>query len=106
MSTPPDIAFLLAEIDRLKSWNGLMSLLNERYPADVITGESGDAGAMVVRLTREVDRLRDALVEASIGLEVAATFDGPAKEICAKRLKTVNEALEQSDQAIDAARET
>lgn len=47
---------LRAEVARLHSWPGVMSLLDEHYPADVFTGESGDPGARVVALAHEVDR--------------------------------------------------
>lgn len=49
---------LLAEVDRLHSWDGLMSLLDEHYPADIFTGSSGDDGPRIIALTREVDRLK------------------------------------------------
>jgi hypothetical protein len=47
-----------AEVDRLHSWQGLMSLLDEHYPAHIFTGESGDEGPRVLALVREVDRLQ------------------------------------------------
>jgi hypothetical protein len=53
-----DIEFLLAEIDRLKTWDGLMEILDEHYPPEVFDGSSGDPGARIVVLLREVDRLR------------------------------------------------
>lgn len=53
------LRYLRAEVERLHTWAGLMSLLDEHYPADVMTGESGDPGPRIVALTREVERLRD-----------------------------------------------
>lgn len=52
---------LLTEVERLHSWAGLMSLLDEHYPADVFTGDSDDPGPRIVALTREVERLRAAV---------------------------------------------
>lgn len=49
---------LRAERDRLHSWAGLMSLLDEHYPADVFTGRSQDVGPQIIALIREIDRLR------------------------------------------------
>jgi len=49
---------LRAEIDRLHTWAGLMSLLAEHYPPEVFDGSSSDPGSMVVRLTRQLDSLR------------------------------------------------
>lgn len=48
------------EIDRLRSWSGLMSMLDEHYPASIFVGdgETADPGARIVALVREVDRLR------------------------------------------------
>jgi hypothetical protein len=49
---------LAAEVRRLHTWDGLMSLLDEHYPSDVMTGESGDPGPRILRLTREVHLLK------------------------------------------------
>lgn len=53
-----DAAALLEELDALHSWSGLISLLDEHYPADVFDGSSGDPGPRIVALIREVDQLR------------------------------------------------
>lgn len=45
------------EIERLRSWDGLMEVLDEHYPADAFVGSSGDKGPRIIALTREVDRL-------------------------------------------------
>jgi hypothetical protein len=47
-----------AEFARLHSWEGLMSLLDEHYPADIFIDDSGDLGPRVVVLIRECDVLR------------------------------------------------
>ena len=59
--TYDDYGILLGELERLSSWDGLMSVLDEHYPADVFNGSSGDPGARIVVLVREIDRLRAAL---------------------------------------------
>jgi hypothetical protein len=61
-----------AEIERLHTWEGLMSLLDEHYPAEVFDGSSGDPGARIVASTREIAQLR-----ANITTKAAAA----AKEI-------------------------
>jgi hypothetical protein len=54
-----------AEIDRLHSWDGLMELLDEHWPADIFTGESGDPGPRIVALIRMVDQARAAAATSS-----------------------------------------
>lgn len=55
------------EIERLHSWKGLMSLLDEHYPSDIF--EEGplakEPGTRIFTLIREVDRLK-AIVEEHI----------------------------------------
>lgn len=51
------------EVERLRSWAGLMETLDEHYPADVFTGTSGDKGPRIIALTREVDRLLKKVAE-------------------------------------------
>ena len=53
-----------------RSWAGLNTLLDDHYPPDVFTGDSGDRGPRIVALTRaleraeaERDRYRQALEE-------------------------------------------
>jgi hypothetical protein len=57
-----DVPALLAEVDRLHSWEGLMSLLDEHWPEDIFptVEDSGDRdwGPRIVSLLRWVDRLR------------------------------------------------
>jgi hypothetical protein len=52
---------LLAEVDRLHSWGGLMSLVDEHYPADIFPRgedrEDRDTGPRIISLLAEVDRL-------------------------------------------------
>lgn len=61
------LAAARAEIDRLNTWDGLLSILDEHYPAEVFE-KSPDPGARIVTLTRhlaaareENGRLREAL---------------------------------------------
>jgi hypothetical protein len=53
------LAEVWPELERLRSWAGLMETLDEHYPAEVFDGSSGDPGPRIVALTREVDRLRE-----------------------------------------------
>ena len=48
------------EIERLNTWNGLISLLDKHYPADIFDGSSGDPGPRTVALIREIGRLKGA----------------------------------------------
>lgn len=61
---------LLAEVARLHTWAGLMSLLDQHYPPDTFDGSSGDPGPRIIALTREVGRLRDLNAELSETLDV------------------------------------
>ena len=47
-----------AEIERLHSWDGLMSLVDEHYPSDVVDGSSGEPGPRLIVLLREIERWR------------------------------------------------
>lgn len=67
-----------AELARLHSWNGLMSLLDEHYPADIFIGSSGDHGPRVVALIREIDSLRETIEILSDPEEMAAIREGQA----------------------------
>ncbi len=53
---------LLAEVDRLHSWDGLMSILDEHYPESIFPTEPDredrDSGPRIISLIRQVDRLR------------------------------------------------
>jgi hypothetical protein len=49
---------LAAEVRRLHTWDGLMSLLDEHYPPDVPLGPDSDPGPRILRLTREVHLLK------------------------------------------------
>ena len=53
---------LAAELAELHTWRGLMTLLDEHWPADVFDGSSNDPGARIVVLMREIDLLRRTLV--------------------------------------------
>jgi hypothetical protein len=54
-----DIPELLDELDRLHTWPGLMSLLDEHYPADVQLGPDDEPGPRILALVREIDHLRE-----------------------------------------------
>jgi len=62
IATVRDMRLVLAELERLNSWHGLMSVLDEKYPEDIFpTREDDDArdpGPRIVSLVRWVDRLR------------------------------------------------
>lgn len=53
---------VLAERDRLHTWDGLMALLNEHYPEDIFPtlpdSPRRDPGPRIVSLIRTIDRLR------------------------------------------------
>jgi hypothetical protein len=51
-------AELRSENQRIHSWAGLMSLLDEHYPSDAFDGSSGDPGPRIIVLIRECDALR------------------------------------------------
>lgn len=57
-----------AEVERLHSWDGLMSLLDEHWPEDlcptVEDDDQRDSGARIVSLIRWVERLRGQLAQA------------------------------------------
>jgi len=55
------VADLEAEVERSQTWAGLMATLDRYYPADLVTGESGDPGPRIVVLVRAVDRLHAAI---------------------------------------------
>lgn len=70
---------LVGQLNALHSWAGLMSLLDEHYPAQIFTGESGDEGPRVVALIRAVDSLTAMLERMDTQ---HTTFSGPdGKEI-------------------------
>ena len=69
---------LAAELAELHTWRGLMSLLDEHWPADVFDGSSNDPGARIVVLMREIDLLRGAL--AAVLGTLAAVRDGGRDE--------------------------
>ena len=52
------VAELEGEASRLDSWLGLMELLDRNWPADIVTGISGDLGARMVVKIRELELIR------------------------------------------------
>ncbi len=69
---------LAAELAELHTWRGLMSLLDELWPADAFDGSSDDPGARIVVLMRQVDLLLGAL--AAVLGALAAVRDGERDE--------------------------
>jgi hypothetical protein len=56
---------LVAEVERLHAWDGLMSLVDEHYPTDIFPHFAGvpdnpdrDPGPRILSLLREIERLR------------------------------------------------
>jgi len=43
---------------RFSSWDMLMEILNEHYPADIFNGSSGDPGPQIAVKIREINALR------------------------------------------------
>lgn len=52
------------EIKALHTWDGIMRLLEERYPAKSFSTTHGSPGPMIVSLLRKLDRLRNAVADA------------------------------------------
>jgi hypothetical protein len=88
---------LAAEVRRLHTWNGLMSLLDEHYPADVMTGESGDPGPRILALVRALDERDRQIVQQAERMRalgedwLAAPVNWPA------RFRRAAEAAEGAD---------
>lgn len=77
-----------AELDRLHSWAGLMELLDEHYPADLIPtapdDPARDAGPRIVSLIRRVDAA-EAAVERVRALHVRVPYaDAPEYGYCGR----------------------
>lgn len=56
----------LVELDKLKSWVGLLSMLNEYYPSDLFnekTSLADKTATMVIVLTRELSHLKSTQAE-------------------------------------------
>jgi hypothetical protein len=49
---------LLAHVDHLRTWPGLMETVRSHFPEDVFDGSSGDPGPLLVVALREIDRLK------------------------------------------------
>jgi hypothetical protein len=49
---------LLAEVDRLNTWDGLLSILDRYYPADVMERMPNAPGPHLTLLIREAERLK------------------------------------------------
>jgi hypothetical protein len=76
-----------AVVSAVGSWQGLMSLLDEHWPAEIFIGDSGDEGPRIIALIRAVDaeresRLRWAEEAARLQAELddwttPASWEGP-----------------------------
>jgi len=75
-----DIPALVAEIDRLRSWKGLLSILDELYPDDIpiVSQPEHGPGPHLVWALRQIDRLRRLRSELETIREEACEyiFDG------------------------------
>ena len=60
LGTNARIEELESELNELNSWRGLMSQLDEHYPADIFDGSSDDPGAQLISTIRLVDCWRRA----------------------------------------------
>jgi hypothetical protein len=76
---------LVGQLDALHSWQGLMSLLDEHWPAEIFKGSSGDPGPTIVFLVREVDRLRREVEFEANALETHGEWFGvdEPERVCA-----------------------
>ena len=69
-------ARLTAEVERLKTWPGLMSTLAEHYPPASFDGTSGDPGTQIVVLTRELAGMHEYVTKLDARLQAAiSTLD-------------------------------
>lgn len=79
MVPTPDARDLRAELDRLHTWGGLMSLLDEHWPEGLVpTGpddDSRDPGPRIVSLLRWVARLRSGITTAPCDMPQQEPFD-------------------------------
>jgi hypothetical protein len=55
---------LIAEVERLHSWDGVMSLLDEHYPADIFGAAvaddpARDPGPRIISLMRRINEIRE-----------------------------------------------
>ena len=95
-----DVRDLLAEVDRVHTWAGVMSLLDEHYPAAVFPGGGGaDPGPRIIGLIREVDRLtteRDAYGRRALAAEKQTLLDTVIRH---RLMEEVNAAVRERDSA-------
>lgn len=87
-----DVPRLLAEIERIHSWGGLMSLLDEHWPADIfpmpegLDGAKGtthrDTGPIVLGLIRWVDKLNGQRADALAKLDAVREWHSKDSRHC------------------------
>jgi len=63
------------------TWKGLLAFLDEKYPADIFTGESGDPGPVIVKLSREVGELKRKLEELKNEVQGQASMGRPGGQL-------------------------
>ena len=98
IATVRDMRLVLAELERLHSWDGLIGLLDEHWPEDLYPtlddDTARDPGARIVSLLRWVDRLRTQLrnSEQCAVRELQAQIRADEFEDEADRLRAENTA--------------
>lgn len=85
------------ELQRLRSWEGLMSLLDAHYPPDIFGGASGDPGPRIVALTRQVDRLRRRMDAALQLLEAVDDLPAGPQQLIAQAVEELRREGETAD---------
>ncbi len=90
----PGCELLRNEIKRLNTWDGLISLLDRHYPADIFDGSSGDPGPRIVVLIRTI---AEQMERADYAEDQAATAVGeePSSRDVMKSVKCYREAAEK-----------
>ena len=51
------------EIKRIKTWTGIMSVIDEYYPEDIFTENCKDPGCQVIWALRKLDKARERIKE-------------------------------------------
>lgn len=78
---------LETELTRLHSWDGLIELLNEHWPAEIFNGSSGDPGPTIVALIRVIDGLQQDNASQRAAVETA---DVLADAVAGARVENTN----------------
>jgi hypothetical protein len=103
LAADDELADLRRERDYLRTWSGLMSVLDQHYPPDVQLGPDSDPGPRILALTRALDAARDRWQREAVqqqGLTVAAEQErDAARDELAERTRE----RDHSDAALEAA---